>query len=100
MTAAKLTALQAAITAFSGIMQKPRQTIASGKTVTQQLSDAFDAADLALNEELDNLIGQFQATNAKFVSDYTNARIIVDAAASHASPTPPTPPTPPATPHP
>jgi hypothetical protein len=37
-------------------------------------------------------------TDAKFVSDYTNARIIVDTAASHASPTPPTPP--PATPHP
>ena len=97
VTAAKLTALQAAITAFSGIIQKPRQTSASGKTVTQQLSDAFDAADVALNEELDNLVGQFQAANAKFVSDYTNARIIVDAAASHASPTPPTPP---ATPHP
>ena len=100
VTAAKLAALQTAITAFSGIMQKPRQTIASGKTVTQQLSDAFDAADLALNEELDNLIGQFADANAKFVSDYTNARTIVDAAASHASPTPPTPPTPPAPPHP
>ncbi len=99
VTAAKLTALQTTITAFSGLMGKPRQTIATSKTVTQQLGDAFDAADLALNEELDNLIGQFAPANAKFVSDYQNARIIIDAAASHASPNPPTP-TPPATPHP
>jgi hypothetical protein len=35
-------------TTFGGLMDKPRQTIASGKTVTQQVSDAFDAA---LDEE-------------------------------------------------
>jgi hypothetical protein len=44
---------------------------------------------------MDDLTGQI--TVAKFVSDYENARIIVDTTASHASPTPPTPPT--ATPH-
>jgi hypothetical protein len=43
---------------------------------------------------MDDLTGQI--TVAKFVSDYENARIIVDTIASHASP-PPTPP--PATPH-
>jgi hypothetical protein len=37
------------------------------------------------------LIVQFQATNAKFVSDYQNARTIVDASVSHASPNQPTP---------
>jgi hypothetical protein len=96
VTAARLTTLQTAITAFSGLMGKPRQTIATGKTATQQLSDAFDAADLALDEELDNLIGQFTPANAKFVSDYQNARTIVDTAASHASPNQPAPaPTPP-----
>jgi hypothetical protein len=45
---------------------------------------------------MDDLTGQI--TIAKFVSDYENARIIVDTTASHASPTPPTPP--PAPPHP
>jgi hypothetical protein len=55
VTAAKLAALQTAITAFGGVVETPRQTIASGQTVTQQLSDAVDAADAALNEELDNL---------------------------------------------
>ena len=46
--------------------------------MTQELSDEFDAADETLSEILDGLIGQFQAANAKFVSDYNNARIIVD----------------------
>lgn len=92
VTAAKLTTLQTAIDAFNAIIQKPRQTIAQGKTVTQQLSDEFTATDLTLDEGLDNLIGQFAGTDAKFVSDYKNARSIVDAAASHNSITPPTPP--------
>jgi len=91
ITAAKLTALQALIDAFKAIVSKPRDHIATGKTVTQILSDEFDAADETLSEILDGLIAQFQATNAKFVSDYNNARIIVDTSASHASPTAPTP---------
>jgi flagellar hook-associated protein FlgK len=91
VTAAKLTALQAAIDGFKAIVSKPRDNIAAGKTVTQQLSDEFDAADETLAEILDGLIGQFQATNATFVSDYNNARTIVDASASHASPNQPTP---------
>jgi hypothetical protein len=40
---------------------------------------------------LDNLIGQFAPANAKFASDNQNARIIVDAAASRASPNQPAP---------
>ena len=98
ITAAKLTALQAVIDGYKAIVTKPRDNIVAGATVTQALSDEFDAADETLSEILDGLIGQFQATNAKFVSDYNNARIIVDTSASHASPPPPTPP--PATPHP
>jgi len=64
---------------------------AAGATVTKQLSDEFDAADETLSEILDGLIGQFQSTNAKFVSDYNNARIIVDTSASQASSNQPTP---------
>ena len=92
LTTTKLTSLQAAIDGFKAVVSKPRDKIAAGKTVTQQLSDEFDAADETLSEILDSLVGQFQATNAKFVSDYNNARTIVDTSASHASPTPPTPP--------
>ena len=91
ITAAKLTALQANIDGFKAIVSKPRDNIVAGATVTQALSDEFDAADETLSEILDGLIVQFQATNAKFVSDYNNARTIVDTSASHASPNQPTP---------
>jgi hypothetical protein len=49
------------------------------------------AADETLSEILDGLVMQFQATNAKFVSDYNDARTIVDTSASHASLNQPTP---------
>jgi len=91
VTAAKLTALQAAIDGFKAIVSKPRDNIVAGATVTQALSDEFDAADETLSEILDGLMVQFEDANAKFVSDYNNARIIVDRSASHASPNPPTP---------
>jgi hypothetical protein len=90
-------------------------TTRTGKTVTQELSDEFDAADETLSEILDGLVVQFQATNAKlgphaallrnalFAQNvqgrglpqasriYQDARTIVDASASHASPNQPTP---------
>jgi len=94
ITAVKLTALQAVIDAYKAIVTKPRDNIVAGRTVTKELNDEFDAADETLSEILDGLVLQFKDTNAKFVSDYNNARTIVDTAASHASPTPPTPPTP------
>ena len=83
---------------FKAIVSKPRDNIVAGATVTQQMSDEFDAADETLAEILDGLIGQFAATNAKFVSDYNNARIIVDTSASHASPNQPPPAAKPAAP--
>ena len=60
----------------------------SGKTVTTSLQAEFAAADEDLTI-MDDLLGQI--TDAKFASDFQNARIIVDTSASHASPTPPTP---------
>ncbi len=83
--------MQSAIDGFKAIVSKPRDNIVAGATVTQELSDEFDAADETLDEILDGLIVQFKDANAKFVSDYNNARIIVDASASHASPNRPTP---------
>ena len=97
VTAAKVTALNNAIAAFNLLISKPRDTRAAGKTVTTNLQGEFDAADECLGI-MDDLTGQI--TTAKFVSDYNNARIIVDTSASHASPAPPTPPPQPATPHP
>ena len=91
ITAAKLTAFSAAIAAYNLLVSKPRDTRAQGKTITVNLQAEFDAADEDLGI-MDDLTGQI--ANPKFVSDYKNARIVVDTSASHASPTPPTPPTP------
>jgi hypothetical protein len=88
VTAAKVTALTNAIATYSLLISKPRDTRAQGKTVTTNLQAQFDTADEDL-VVMDDLTGQI--TDAKFVSDYNNARTIVDTAASHASPTPPTP---------
>jgi hypothetical protein len=88
VTAAKLTALNGAIGAYNLLISKPRDTRAQGKTITGNVQAEFDAADVDLGI-MDDLTGQI--TNAQFVSDYKNARTIVDAAASHASPTPPAP---------
>jgi Nucleotidyl transferase len=68
ITTAKLTALQAAIDGFKAIVTKPRDNIVAGATVTQELSDEFDAADETLAEIPDGLIGQFAATNANIGS--------------------------------
>jgi uncharacterized membrane protein len=55
----------------------------------------FDAADAVLKDQMDSLVPHFKYANAVFVTDYQNARIIVDAAAGRTSkPTPPTPPNP------
>ena len=96
VTAAKLTALKAKIDAYSASLSKPRDAVASGSTATKQLSDEFDAADAALNDQMDALVPQFAASNAKFVEDYNNARIIVDSGGGKAkaktpAPKPPTP---------
>ena len=81
-----LTVLNAAIAAYNLLISKPRDTRAQGKTITGNLQTEFDAADEALTQ-MDDLVGQL--SDAKFVGDYNNARIIVDTAASHARPIPP-----------
>lgn len=84
VTAAKLTALKAKIDAYSASLSKPRDAVGSGSTATKQLAAEFDAADAALNDQMDALIPQFAAANPKFVEDYNNARIIVDSGGAKA----------------
>jgi hypothetical protein len=78
VNAAKLTALKAKIDTYAASISKPRDAQASISTATKQMDDEFRAADAALNDQLDALVPQFTAVNAKFVEDYQNARIIVD----------------------
>lgn len=84
VTAAKLTALKAKIDAYAASLSKPRDAVGSGSTATKQMGDEFDAADAALNDQMDALVPQFAAANATFVTDYTNARIIVDSSGGKA----------------
>jgi len=44
-----------------------------------------------LNDQMDALVPQFAASNAKFVEDYNNARIIVDSVGGKAKAKTPTP---------
>ncbi len=91
VTAAKLTDLQAKIDAYAASLSKPRDAVASGSTATKQMGDEFDAADAALNDQMDALIPQFAASNAKFAEDYNNARFIVDSGGGKAKAKTPTP---------
>ncbi len=95
VTAVKLTALKAKIDAYAASIAKPRDARGSMKTATEQMDAEFDAADAVLKDQMDSLVPHFKSANAVFVTDYQNARIIVDAAAGRTSkPTPPTPPNP------
>ena len=78
ITAGKLTALKAAIDAYAGSIAKPRDARAAGATATTQLANEFDAADALLTDQMDTLVPQFKSNNVTFVTDYQNARIIVD----------------------
>ncbi len=64
VTAAKLDALKTRIDACSASMTKPREAVATGSTATQQMGGEFDAADAALDHEMDALVPQFAATAA------------------------------------
>ena len=82
VTAAKLKALQTKIDGYSDCLSKPRSAIRSNKTATQQLEAEFAAADKLLNDSLDKLALQFEASYPQFFQDWQNARNIVDNAAT------------------
>ena len=96
VTTARLTLHKASIAAYNLLISKPRDVRAQGKTITGTIQNQFDGLDKAFSI-MDDLVAQFAPANQKFVDDYTNARNVVNTAASHASPVP-TPPAPAAKP--
>jgi hypothetical protein len=82
VTAAKLTDLQRKIDEYRDCLTKPRSAINSNKTATQQLEAEFVVTDKLLNDSLDKLALQFEATHPQFYQDWFNARVIVDNAAT------------------
>ncbi len=100
VTAARVAALSAAITAFSNLMSKPRGQIVNRSTLLKELET--DVASLLEQvNDMDDLALQFDGTDAgkRFVEAWKRARIIVDTGGGRGNGgTPPIPP--PAPPHP
>ena len=74
--------LQDKITAYDERITKPREAIATGKTVTKQITTEFRAADRLLTKGLDPLSLKFKKSASTFYQDYWNARAIVDTSAT------------------
>ena len=77
VTAAMITELQAAITAYTAMIAKPKSAISQTKTATENLAKLFKEADDLLNKRMDLDIELFKATKPEFHSQYKTARMIV-----------------------
>ena len=80
-----LQALDNRIAAYAAVAESPRAATAKIASATQAVAERFKAADEILDTVLDKLLRQFTATKPEFVAAYWQARVIVDAAASHAT---------------
>ena len=99
VTAARVAALTAAITAFSAVMSTPRGQIVNRSALLKEVETDV-AALLEKVSDMDDLVVQFDSNDAgkRFIEAWKRARIIVDSGGGGGgtAPTPPTPPTPPA----
>ena len=97
VTAARVAALTAAITAFSGVMNSPRGEIVNRSALLREIETDIAALLDAVND-LDDLALQFDGTDdgKLFIEAWKRARIIVDSGGGHTPAPPPAPaPTPP-----
>lgn len=77
VTAAMITELQAAITAYSATLAKPKAAKSQTKTATENLTKLFKEADELLTKRLDLDIELFKTSKPEFYSQYKTARIII-----------------------
>ncbi|MEN9574530.1 MAG: hypothetical protein RL514_2385 [Verrucomicrobiota bacterium] len=87
VTAARVAALSAAVTAFSSVMNAPRGEIVNRSALLREVeTDA--AALLDAVSDLDDLVLQFDGTEAgqRFNEAWKRARIIVDSGSGHSAP--------------
>ena len=78
MDADVLEDLQEKIDAYAACISKPREAVATDKTLTKQIEKEFTAADALLTNGLDELILSFRSTAPTFYEDYRNARAVVN----------------------
>jgi len=76
VTAPMITELQAAITAYSITLAKPKAAKSQTKTATENLTKLFKEADELLTKRLDLDIELFKTSKPDFYSQYKTARII------------------------
>mgnify|MGYP001183631426 FL=1 len=77
VTAAMITELQAAITAYSSTLARPKAAKSQSKTATENLTKLFKEADELLTKRLDLDIELFKTSKPDFYSQYKTARIII-----------------------
>ncbi len=96
VTAARITALNAAITAYTAVMNTPRGQIVNRGALLKEV-ETDTAALLALVNDMDDLVAQFDGTEdgLRFIDAWRRARIIVDVCGGQAALAPPAPVTPP-----
>lgn len=101
VTAARVAALTAAITAFSNVMNSPRGEIVNRSALLREIETDIAALLDKLND-LDDLVLQFDGTEAgqRFNEAWKGARIIVDSGSGHTTPAPAPAPAPTPTPNP
>lgn len=89
VTAARVAALTAAITAFSNVMNSPRGEIVNRSALLREIETDI-AALLDRVNDLDDLVLQFDGTDAgqRFNEAWKGARIIVDSGSGHSTPAP------------
>ena len=78
VTAGQITDHATTITDYHEVIAGPRSAIAVRKTYTELLETQLDSTIKILTDKLDQLVVVFESANPQFVSDYKNARIIVD----------------------
>ena len=78
VTAGQITDHATTITDYHGAIAGPRSAIAVRKTHTETFEVLIKSTIGILSDKLDQLVVVFKTTNPQFVSDYENARIIVD----------------------
>ena len=98
ITAGDITALRAAITAFSGMKTGPRTAKATRSGLTTTVASLIGTTRSLFRNQLDKLMTPFRRANPEFYAGYISARVIIDRAATRppTTATPPPPPPPPA----
>lgn len=66
------------IATYEELVKLPRMAIIDHKNTTKYIGELFTECDLILNGQLDRILLVFQASAPKFVSVYSDARIIID----------------------